>query len=60
MTLQMFNKFLTNLMMSLKFGIQHQALEHYQVCSYNDPGLTFDLLTQRSTLVPYAFVRGNV
>ena len=37
--------------MSLKLGIQHLALEYYQVCSNDDPGLTCDLLMQRSTLV---------
>ena len=42
--------------MSLKLGIQHRALEYYQVCSNDDPRLTFDLFTQRSTLVPHAFV----
>ena len=40
----------------LKLGIQHQALNYYQVHSNDDPRLTFDLFTQRSTLVPYTFV----
>ena len=30
--------------MSLKLGIQHWAPEYYQVCSNDDPRLTFDLL----------------
>ena len=29
---------------------------YYQVCSNDDPSLTFDLFPQRSTLVPYTFV----
>ena len=41
---------------SLKLGKQHWALEYYQVCSNDDPRLTFDPFTQRSTLVPCAFV----
>ena len=43
--------------MSLKLGIQHRSLEYYQICSNDDPRLTFDLFTQ--TLVPYAFVWEN-
>ena len=31
----------------LKFGIQHRALEYYQVCSNDDPRLTFDLFMHR-------------
>ena len=27
--------------MTLKVGMQHQVLEYYQVCSKNDPVLTF-------------------
>ena len=42
--------------MLLKLGIQHRALECYQVCSNDDPWLTFDLFTARSELVAYAFV----
>ena len=42
---------------SLKLGIQHWALKYYQVCSNDDPSLTFDLFIQRSTLVlSYAFL----
>ena len=40
--------------MTLKLGMQHRVLEYYQVCSNNDPGLTY--FTARSNLVPYAFV----
>ena len=47
----------TNLPVSLNLGIQHQALKYSQVCSYDDPRLTFDLFTEMSTLVPYTFVR---
>ena len=32
------------------------VLEYYQVCSNDDPGLTFTYFTSRSNLVPYAFV----
>ena len=42
--------------MTLKLGMQHQVLEYYQVCSYDDPGLTLTYFTARSNLVPYAFV----
>ena len=41
---------------SLKLGIQHWALAYHQIYSNDDPMLTFDLFTQKSTLVPYAFV----
>ena len=43
------------MLMSFKLGIQHWALEYYQVHSNDDPRLTFDLFTKRSTLVSYAF-----
>ena len=46
-------KYGTDWRMLLKFGIQHRALEYYQVCSNDESRLTFDLFTQRSTLVPY-------
>ena len=32
--------------MSLKLSMQHEVLEHYQVCSNNDPGLTLTYFTQ--------------
>ena len=35
-------------------GMQHRVLEYYQVCSNDDPGLTY--FTARSNLVPYAFL----
>ena len=44
--------------MSSKLGIQHQVFGYCQICSNDDPRLTFDLFTERSNLVPYAFV-GN-
>ena len=47
---------LVNWLVLLKHGTQHWALENYQVCSNDDPMLTFDLFTQMSTLVPYAVV----
>ena len=43
--------------MSIKLGIQHQALAYYQVCLNDGTRLTFDLFKQRSTSVLYAFVR---
>ena len=42
--------------MTLKFGMQHQVLEYYQVGSNDDPELTLTYFTGRSNLVPYAFV----
>ena len=42
--------------MTLKLGMLHRVIECYQVCSNDDPGLTFTCLTARSNLVPYAFV----
>ena len=40
----------------MKLGMQHRVLEHYQVCSNDDPGLTLTYFMARSNLVPYAFV----
>ena len=37
-------------------GIKHLELRVYQVCSNDDPRLTFDLLMGKSDLHPYAFV----
>ena len=37
--------------MTLKLGMQHRVLEYYQICSNDDPGLTY--FTARSNLVPY-------
>ena len=37
----------------LKLDIQHRVLEYYQVCSNDDPGLTFTYFTARSNLVPF-------
>ena len=42
--------------MTLKLGMQHRVLEYYQVYSNNDPELTLTYFTERSNLVPYAFV----
>ena len=41
--------------MTLKLGMQHRVLEHYQICSNSDPGLTLTYFTSRSNLVPYPF-----
>ena len=32
--------------MSLKLGMLHRALRYFQVCSNDDPRLTFDLFMQ--------------
>ena len=42
--------------MALKVGMQHLALEYYQICSNEDPGMTLTYCTIRSNLVPYAFI----
>ena len=42
--------------MTLKLGMQNRALEYYQVCSNDGPGLTLTYFRARSNLVPYAFV----
>ena len=42
--------------MTLKLGMQHWVLEHFQVRSKDDPGLNLTYFTARSNLVPYAFV----
>ena len=44
--------------MVLKLGMQHWVLEYYQIPSNDDPRMTSDLFTQRSTLFFYAFVWG--
>ena len=44
------------MLMTLKFGIQHQVLEYNQIYSNNDPGLTLTYFTARSNFVPYAIV----
>ena len=33
------------------------GLEYYQIPSNDDPRLTFDLFTDRSNLLPYAFIK---
>ena len=45
--------------MTLKDGMQHWVLDYYQVCSNDEPALTFTDFTARSNLVPYAFVWGK-
>ena len=42
--------------MTLKVNMQHWVLEYYQVCSNDEPRLTFTHFTARSNLDPYAFV----
>ena len=42
--------------MTFNLGMQHRALEYYQVCSNDDHRLTLTYFTPRSKLVPYAFV----
>ena len=42
--------------MTLKVCMQHWVLEYYQVCSNDNPGLTFIYFTARSNLAPYVFV----
>ena len=52
----------TNQPMTLKIGLQHRALEYYQIYSNADPVLTLTYYMTRSNLVPYAFVweKGNI
>ena len=42
--------------MTLNLGMHHWVLEHYQICSNDDPGLTLTYFTTRSNLILYAFV----
>ena len=42
--------------MTLKLSMQHRVLKYYQVCSNDHPGWTLTYFTERSNLVPYAFV----
>ena len=42
--------------MSLKLGMQHWVLEHYQVYSNDGRVLALTYFTARSNLVAYAFV----
>ena len=37
-------------------AMQSRLLKYYQVCSNDDPGVTWTYFTARSNLVPYAFV----
>ena len=41
----------TKRLMTLKFGMQRQVLEYYQVCSNDDPGLSLTYFTAMSNLV---------
>ena len=42
--------------MTLKVGMQHWALEYYQICSNDDAEMILTYFMVRSNLVPYAFV----
>ena len=46
----------TNKPKTLNLGMHHRVLEHYQVYSNYDLGLTLTFFTARSNLVRYAFV----
>ena len=43
--------------MTLNVGMQHRVLEYYQVCSNDNPELTYFMA--RSSLVPDAFIWEN-
>ena len=43
----------------LNLVTEHRGLKVFQVCSNDDPRLTFDLFRTRSNLHPYAFVWGK-
>ena len=49
----------TKTALRLNLGIQHWGLKVYQVCSNDDPRMTFDLWMARSNLRPYAFIGGK-
>ena len=49
----------TRRLMTFKLGIQHQGLRPYKVSSNDNPGLTLNFFTARSTLLPGAFVWKN-
>ena len=42
--------------MALKLSMPHRVLEHYQVCSNDDPGFTLTYFTARSNMVLHIFV----
>ena len=44
----------------LNLGIQQNRLKVYQICSNDEPRLTFDLFTASSSLHPPAFVWGKM
>ena len=48
----------TERLLTLKVGMQHWALEYFQICSNDDPGLTLTYFTARSNLVPYTSIYG--
>ena len=49
----------TDRSMSLKRGIQHRALECYQICSNNDPKLTFDFFSTRVSFGSFCIYMGK-
>ena len=46
--------------MALKLGMEHWLLEHYQVCSNDDPVLTLTYFTTRSNLVVSVYFRETI
>ena len=42
--------------MTLNLGMHHRVIEYYQLCSNDEPRLTMTYFTERSNLVPCAFV----
>ena len=46
-------------MMTLKLGMQHLGLGHYQICSNDDPWLAMTYFTARSNSGSWAFVWGK-
>ena len=45
----------TEMLMTLKLGMQHRVLDYYQVCSNDDPWLTLTYFIAMTNLVPYVF-----
>ena len=43
--------------MTLKVGMLHQVLENFEICSNADSGLTLTYLMERSSLVPFLYVK---
>ena len=45
--------------MTLNVGMQHQVLEYFQICSNDDPELTFDLFYGKVKFDPLCFCMGK-